>query len=135
MQNETSERLKLSKRKIMQQWLERAQGEISATLNHSTLALRNSLEGFLDNIAEALSVSPVKSTEQTTFERELFFKYAKVHGESRAAMKNYTIESLILEYHILRQTICDVLEEEAPLGAREREIITSITEQSVNDAA
>lgn len=131
----TSERLKRSKTKIIQRWLELAHQEIRATLHQSSLALSNSLEGFLDKISEALSVEFQKTEEQAKFDREQFTSFARDHGESRAGMKNYTIEGLIREYHIFRQTICDVLEEDEPLDAREREIITSIIEQAVNDAA
>ncbi|HEY9301574.1 MAG TPA: HAMP domain-containing sensor histidine kinase, partial [Phormidium sp.] len=42
---------------------------------------------------------------------------------------------LIFEYHILRQVIFEVLEEKAPLGVRERDIIIGSIEQAVNDAA
>jgi signal transduction histidine kinase len=40
-----------------------------------------------------------------------------------------------MEYQILRQVIFQVLEEEAPLGARERDIIINSIELAVNDAA
>jgi len=45
------------------------------------------------------------------------------------------MSQLIFEYHILRQVIFQVLEEEAPLEARERDIIIGSVEQAVNDAA
>jgi signal transduction histidine kinase len=45
------------------------------------------------------------------------------------------MDQMIFEYHILRQVIVDVLEEEGPLTDVEREIITSSIEQAVNDAA
>lgn len=131
----TGVRLKKNKNKIMDRWMERAYREIGATLHQTSLALSNSLGGFLDQIAEALSITPQKTEAQAEFDREQFSGFARHHGESRASMKDYTIEGLILEYHILRQTICDVLEEEFPLMAREREIITAIIEQAVNDAA
>ncbi|MEB3335903.1 MAG: HAMP domain-containing sensor histidine kinase [Leptolyngbyaceae bacterium] len=40
-----------------------------------------------------------------------------------------------MEYQILRQVIFQVLEEEAPLGRRERDLIIDSIEQAVNDAA
>lgn len=42
---------------------------------------------------------------------------------------------LIFEYHLLRQVVFQVLEEEAPLDVRERDIIIDSIEQAVNDAA
>lgn len=136
MPNKTSERLKSKKSLIIQKWAERAHREIEAALQQSSLALNNSLGDFLDQIAEALSsLAPQKTEAQVEFDRAQFAKFARHHGESRAGMKDYTIEGLIREYHILRQTVCDVLEEDSVLEAREREIITSIIEQAVNDAA
>lgn len=119
----------------MEQWLARAQREVSATLHQNELALRNSIEDFLDQIAEALCIRIAKTEEESQFDRDLLTQIAQSHGKSRAGLRNYSIESLIFEFHILRQTICDVLEEDAPLSAAAREIITSIIEQAVNDAA
>jgi signal transduction histidine kinase len=45
------------------------------------------------------------------------------------------MDQMIAEYHILRQVICDVMEEDVPLTALEREVIVSSVEQAVNDAA
>jgi signal transduction histidine kinase len=45
------------------------------------------------------------------------------------------MDQLIFEYHVLRQVICDVIEEECELSALEREIIVAAVEQAVNDAA
>ena len=59
----------------------------------------------------------------------------KKHGKERAGMFSYTMDQLILEYHILRQVICDIMEEEVPLSVIEREVIVCAIEQSVNDAA
>jgi hypothetical protein len=42
---------------------------------------------------------------------------------------------LIFEYQLLRQVIFQVLEEEAPLEVRDRDIIIGCIEQAVNDAA
>jgi signal transduction histidine kinase len=130
-----SERLSRNKNKIMQLWLARMQREIKAAHSQGALALNNSLDEFLDKIIHALSLTIPPTAEQSKIDREELIQFAQSHGETRASMKSYTIESLILEFHILRQTICDVLEEEEPLDGRAREIITSIIEQAVNDAA
>ena len=57
------------------------------------------------------------------------------HGQDRALSYLYTIDQLIMEYHILRQVICDVMQTEKELTSAERELITSSIEQAVNDAA
>lgn len=119
----------------MRRWMERAHREIQESLQQSKLALNNFMEAFLDQMARAVSLVPAETDTEKQFSRDQFTHFARGHGSSRAGMKNYTIEGLIREYHILRQTICDVLEEEHPISPREREVITSLIEQAVNDAA
>ena len=62
-------------------------------------------------------------------------RIGKLHGHQRAGFADYSMTQLIFEYHILRQVIFQVLEEEAPLEVRERDIIIDSIEQAVNDAA
>jgi signal transduction histidine kinase len=62
-------------------------------------------------------------------------RIGKTHGRDRAGAIHYTIDQLIFEYHILRQAICEVMEEETPLDPTDREIILCSVEQAVNDAA
>jgi signal transduction histidine kinase len=50
-------------------------------------------------------------------------------------MAGYSIEEVIFEYRILRQTVIQILEKEVKLSGKEREIITDLCEQAVNDAA
>ncbi len=57
------------------------------------------------------------------------------HGQERAKYADYSLPQLIFEYSILRQVIFQVLEAEAPLGVRERDIIIDSLEQAVSDAA
>ncbi|WP_199320202.1 sensor histidine kinase KdpD [Leptolyngbya sp. FACHB-261] len=62
-------------------------------------------------------------------------RIGKKHGHERASFADYSMTQLIFEYHILRQVVFQVLEEEAPLEIRERDIIIDSIEQAVNDAA
>ncbi len=134
MMNGVSERLRTNKGKIMDRWHERAKKDIAAALHQDRLTLDNALGIYVDQIVIALSLEVPKTENQIRIDREQLAQFARGHGEARAGLKSYTIESMIYEFHILRQTICDVLEEEEPLDARSREIITSIIEQGVNDA-
>ena len=62
-------------------------------------------------------------------------RIGKLHGHERAGYADYSMTQLIFEYQLLRQVIFQVLEEEAPLGVRNRDIIIGSIEQAVNEAA
>jgi signal transduction histidine kinase len=135
MPGTASERLKRNIEKIMKYWEERAYKEVSAAQHQEVLALRDSLPRYLDQLADVLSPKVVRSEVRAKLNRDESAYIGREHGRIRAASRNYTIAQVIFEYHILRQAVCDVLEEEAPLTPGEREIIVSSIEQAVNDAA
>jgi len=83
----------------------------------------------------ALGSSEEKSTSQISVTTSHQEKVGKEHGRDRANTAGYSMEEVIFEYRILRQVVIQVLEEDAPLSGMEREIITDLTEQAVNDAA
>ena len=119
----------------MSEWQARAQGEVEAALHQTTLALRNSLPEYLTQLADALSNKIDRTSARQKWDRHESNRVGRKHGRERAEMAHYTMEQLIFEYHILRQVIFDVMEEEQPLSDLEREIIICSVEQAVNDAA
>lgn len=130
----TSVRLKKNINKIMRIWEERANREIKASNHQETTALRDSLPEFLEQLAVTLSEN--KSTKNKILSnKDENSRLGKKHGTERAGSINYTLDQLILEYHILRQVLRNVLEEETPLTPEENEVIVSSIEQTVNDAA
>lgn len=135
MENETANRLKRLNDKIMHIWEERALEEVNASIHQKSLALRNSLPEFLGQISSALLTNVNRTKARVVWDKAESTRVGKLHGRERAASVNYTIDQLIFEYHILRQVIFDVLENEAPLNTDEREIIICGIEQAVNDAA
>jgi signal transduction histidine kinase len=135
MTSEASERLRRNIEKIMSQWQERAEQEVFAALHQKELALRNSLPEYLLQLAGTLSTSIERTDARIKWDQQESERVGRKHGRERAGSRNYTIDQLIFEYHILRQVIWDVLGEESPLSAIELEIITGSIEQAVNDAA
>jgi signal transduction histidine kinase len=133
--NQASERLKRLIPKVIKTWEARAIQEVSAALAHNSLALQNSLPEFLNQIADALSTTIERTKIRIKWDREESARLGKKHGGVRAADVNYSMDQVIFEYHIFRQVICEVMEEEAPLNALEREVIVCAVEQAVNDAA
>jgi len=135
MPNQASERIKRLNGEIIRAWEERAVQEVAASIHKSSLALPNSLSEFLDNVAEALSTTTDRTKAKVKWDRENNTRVNKNHGNDRAERTDYTMDQLIFEYHILRQVIFDVMEQEAPLTTIEREVIICSVEQAVNDAA
>jgi signal transduction histidine kinase len=134
MVNKTALRLKKNIDKILTIWEERVNIELPAAIHQETYALRNSLPEYLLLMVDALS----NGTDRTAVRKrsdKTDSRIGRKHGEERAGSKDYTIDQLISEYHILRQVLCDVLEEEVPLTDIEREVIICSIEQAVNDAA
>ena len=135
MPNNTAERLKKNIDKILTIWEERVNLEISAAQHQETIALRDSLPEYLNQLVDALSNSIDRTTARKHSDKKDSSRVGKRHGEDRAGSRNYTMDQLIFEYHILRQVLCDVMEEEVPLTEVEREVIVCSIEQAVNDAA
>jgi signal transduction histidine kinase len=99
------------------------------------LALRNQVPEYLAHLVAALSKTIDRTQARKIWDKKISTRLGKSHGEERAFSFEYTMDQLILEYHILRQVICDVLEEDEILTPIEREVIVCSIEQAVNDSA
>ncbi len=97
--------------------------------------MRDSLPEYLGQLVDALSTTIDRTDARIKADRVDSIRVGSLHGSDRAGSLNYSMNQLIYEYHILRQVICDVMEEEAILSPAEREIIVASIEQAVNDAA
>ncbi len=135
MSNAASDCLKQNAEKIMQMWEERARDEVSASMHQDSLVLQDSLPLYLNQLVDELSNRIVRTSVRIASDEVESTRIGKQHGHERAGYADYSMSQLIFEYHILRQVIFQVLEEEAPLEVRERDIIINSIEQAVNDAA
>jgi len=135
MSNQVSDRLKQNTEKIMQIWEKRARDQFSASTHQTSLVLQNSLPLYLNQLVDELSDRIVRTSARIKADEIESTRIGKLHGRERAESSDYSMSHLIFEYHILREVIFEVLEEEAPLGVQDRDIILGSIEQSVNDAA
>ncbi len=119
----------------MQRWEERARDEVYASMHQDSLVLRDSLPLYLNQLVDELSDQSDKTPSQVVADEIESTRIGKKHGHERAGYADYSMNQIIFEYHILRQVIFQVLEEEAPLNVRDRDIIIGSVEQAVNDAA
>jgi len=135
MSNQASDRLKQNVEIIMQRWEKRARDEVKASIHQDSLVLQNSLPLYLKQLVDELSNRIVRTSARIASDEVESTRIGKLHGHERARYADYSMNQLIFEYHILRQVIFQVLEEEAPLEVRDRDIIIGSIEQAVNDAA
>ncbi len=131
----TSHKLQEKSAEIMNVWVERALEEVTAAHFQKDLALRNSLPEYLTQLVDALSHTIDRTEARRRFDKAASLRVGKKHGNERAQAFDYTMDQMILEYHILRQVIFDVMEEEGPLNITDQEVIICSIEQAVNDAA
>lgn len=134
MTNQVANKLKEFIPEIVNLWEQRVLQEVEAARLQKKLALRNSLNGFLDQLSAELLDSH-RTQQQITSGKNISTNIGKEHGKSRAESDQYTIDQLIYEYHILRQVTCEVMEKEVGLSADSREIIVAYIEAAVNHAA
>ncbi len=125
-----------NKDKIMSNFVERAYKEIAAAQGTKTLVLENMLAEFILELSEALTIyADRKELGHKIITQQSFFSGIE-HGKFRAQNANYTLDQMISEYHILRQVIFKVLEEEeTQIADKDRDIIITAIEQAVNAAA
>lgn len=135
MLNPASDRLQQNAQRIMDLWEARAREEVGAAMPHDSLVLQNSLSQYLNQLSDALSTKIDRTPTRVAADKRESTRLGYQHGHDRAGSVNYSMSQVIFEYHILRQVIFQVLEEDAPLGVRERDIIVASTEQAVNDTA
>ena len=126
----TARRLMQVRGEILSTWEARAREQIPAARTQGSLALRNSLPGFLDELAILLaSPAPRAALEQ------LGTALAVEHGQERAAVEAYTLDQMIGEYRLLRQVTLEVLERDAPLSSVEREVVLDAVYTGMANAA
>lgn len=135
MSNQASDRLKQNAEKIMRLWEKRTRSEVWAAVHQDSLVLQNSLPVYLDQLVDELSNRIHRTSAQISADEVESTRIGKLHGHERAGYADYSMSQLIREYHLLRQVIFQVLEEESPLEVGDRDIIIGSIEQAVNDAA
>ena len=114
--------------KMMRTWETSVRREIPAAGGAELDVLRLCLPELLVEIADEL-----EHGQEASFTRRL--NLAQVHGAERAKLPDYSLYEVILEYRILRKSVMAVIEEDFPLPPRERNIISDVLEEAIQEAA
>lgn len=123
-------RLKNSREFILSRWEDLVRAEIPIADQQSSPALRDSLPGFLDHLAEA-----VKQQKLTGEARSQVLQIASEHAEDRASHTQFKVDEVIREYEILRKVIFEVLEQDKLLPKAARETILAALTAGMAEAS
>lgn len=126
----TAQRLRQGSARILERWTERVREQVPAARVQALPLLVNSLPELLERIAAAFeSPEPHRVLEADAEE------VARAHGRERANLPPYSLEQVILEYHLLREVLLEVLQESVPLRSAERELVLDAIQLGVRHAA
>lgn len=130
-ENETANVLEDEKNYIMADWLEHVRAEVSIARSKSDAQIYNHLSVFLNTMISALRST--QSSELLHETREL----SREHGEQRSLLKGYTLDQIIHEYHLLRDTIFEnlIVQRDVNLTENDRKIINTFIDNAIQAAA
>jgi signal transduction histidine kinase len=129
-----ADKLRTNAERIMSLWEARANAEVRPAEELTSLILRDALLEVIQELATAMETKKLW-TPLGLRQEFVRLENAKEHGKQRADTEAYNLAEVIIEFHILRQVIFEVLEEEAPLSKSDRDFIISSFERTVNDSA
>jgi len=116
------------KEKILSAWEARVRGVISSSAGQTTPVLRNRIPELLDNLVANISMA----AEDLDF--EVAGNIGVKHGQQRAALVDYSVSQVLLEYRILRQVIFETLEEENIPTVEVRDVILNVLDEGIEKA-
>ena len=114
---------------IIEQWDDRVRAEVRPASASPEIVLRDSLAEMLEVMAKVLA----DQTDPRTAARDLAL--LTLHGNERAKQTTYSLEELILEFHILQEVVLEVLEPHQCLDARDRGVVIQCFNEMVRVAA
>jgi len=117
--------IKKRKEEIIDKWVNRLSDELAVVHSMDDAATKDSMPELLESLAEALLASEHK---------EVVF-HSRHHGRQRTEFKGYTLANVIREYHLLRNTIFEVLDEYDGIHKNERDTIIYVIDQAIEQAA
>lgn len=130
-ENETANVLEDEKNSIMFEWLEHVRAEVSIARSKSDAQIYNHLGIFLNTMISALRTN--YSSELLSETHEL----SREHGEQRALLRGYTLDQIIHEYHLLRETIFEylIVQRDVLLTENDRKIINTFIDDAIQSTA
>jgi PAS domain S-box-containing protein len=112
---------------LIERWKLAVQKELPAAKNKSSPLLIDSLPAFIDELCDSLDPKkPYKSSVS---------RNAHNHAMQRAAIGDYDIKQVLIEYQILRKALLEILDQESDLTIQERDTILDLFHEGITAAA
>ncbi len=124
------------KENILQAWESQCREKVLVEKLQSHPALLNEIPKFIDQLI--LTIRPDFKTDYEANSKassKASSKVARDHGEERSALSAYTLDQVIHEYQILRTTLIEFLEAEAPLSTEVSKLMHEFIDQGIRKAA
>lgn len=119
--------IRARKKEIIDEWMKRLlQSELPASVKTGR-RLADAIPLFVEQLTLVLESSPLSS--------ELAVELAKLHGQERSKIKDFSIDNILLEYRILRSLLWEILCEK---GIPEEEgfvLINATIDESISSSA
>ncbi|MEO5968420.1 MAG: PAS domain-containing protein, partial [Bdellovibrionia bacterium] len=123
-----AQQIRTQKERIMDLWVSIASNESKAARSLERDALIDSLPDLLENMAEALSNGESVANLQQSAD------IGKKHGETRAAIKEYPVNEVIIEYIILSKIIFSVLQEKLRIDLQTENLLNDAIHRGIGNA-
>lgn len=124
------------KKFIMDEWLENVRAELLGARSKSDAQIFNHLSLFLNKIISGLRTDKEFETGKIIDESKTL---SKEHGEQRSNLKGYTLNEIIYEYHLLRESIFNHLTidcaQSENFSNNDLKIINNFIDQAIQSAA
>ena len=114
------------KEKAFQEWELRCRADLAPAREQSSLALRDELPKFFDQLIGALR------TEDSEIKSDLSSMTALEHGKERADFSHYTLDQVIHEYQLLRTVLTEFLEADGYLNSDIRKTLLDFIDLTGN---
>ncbi|HXH31390.1 MAG TPA: HAMP domain-containing sensor histidine kinase [Bacteriovoracaceae bacterium] len=129
LDNEIADIIETSQKQLIHSWMECVRTNVPASRDKSPFVLINHLREFFKNLIMAL-----RHTDQE-IQDSVNLKLSDEHGKQRARYSDYSINQIIQEYHLLRITVFDFLDDKAVIRKRERNIINEFIDDFIRVAS
>lgn len=124
--DEAAARLKTLIPAIMAAWEQAVRGEVPAAQYQERLTLYDDLPPLLAEVAQALAIGKEELCEDSDA--------SKAHAKHRASAREYSLNEVVQEYHILRRVLIEQLQATARLEDEACAVIHGSIDQAIQEA-
>lgn len=128
VRREAADRLRRLTPDILSQWCDRIREVIPSARERNSFLLLDHLPKFLECLGAILAgTASVEDIPE-------FPDYARIHGELRAHLPDFSLDEVFVEYAILREVTMEVLERKRPLPLSIRLVLQAGIDRAVRSA-